>query len=95
MSIYYIKAHNAMENIMERLAFELNMDPYEFRAANFLKKGDRLVKGFVPKMIKDNPLPGMVETLKQSSRYLERKAEADAFNKVTQKYFFRHLDTGI
>ena len=68
---------------MERLAFELNMDPYEFRAANFLKKGDRLVKGFVPRMIKDNPLPGMIETLKQSSNFLKRKVEVDEFNKVT------------
>ena len=74
-----------MENIMERLAFELNMDPYEFRAINFLKKGDRLVKGFSPKLIKENPLPGMVETLKQSSRYLERKVEVDEFNKVGSK----------
>ena len=78
-----------MENIMEQLAFELNMDPYEFRAANFLKKGDRLVKGFSPKMIKDNPLPGMIETLKQSSRYLERKVEVDEFNKVSSKFCFK------
>ena len=77
-----------MENIMEQLAFELNMDPYEFRAANFLKKGDRLVKGFTPKMIKDNPLPGMIETLKQSSRYLERKVQVDEFNKVSSKFCF-------
>ena len=78
-----------MENIMEQLAFELNMDPYEFRAANFLKKGDRLVKGFTPKMIKDNPLPGMIETLKQSSKYLERKVEVDEFNKVSCKFCFK------
>ena len=71
---------------MERIAFELNMDPYEFRAANYLKKGDRLVKGFTPKMIKDNPLPDMVETLKQSSRYLERKVEVDEFNKVIIRF---------
>ena len=67
---------------MERLAYELSMDPLEFRTKNFLKKGDRLVKGFVPRMIKDNPLPEMIEILKQSSHYLERKARVDGFNKV-------------
>lgn len=76
------QAHNAMEMVMERLAYELNMDPLEFRTKNFLKKGDRMVKGFVPRMIKDNPLPAMIETLKQSSKYLERKVELEQFNQV-------------
>ena len=67
---------------MERLAYELNMDPLEFRTKNLLKKGDRLVKCFVPRMIKDNPLPEILEILKQSSNYLERKVRVDEFNKV-------------
>ena len=71
-----------MEHVMERLAYELNMDPLEFRTKNFLKKDDRLVKGFVPRMIKDNPLPDMLEVLKHSSNYLERKIQVDEFNKV-------------
>ena len=81
-STFMSQAHNAMEMVMERLAYELNMDPLEFRTKNFLKKGDRMVKGFVPRMIKDNPLPAMIETLKQSSKYLERKVELEQFNQV-------------
>ena len=74
-----------MEHIMERLAHELNMDPLEFRMNNLLKKGDRLVKSFSPRLLKDNPLPQMIEKLKQSSKYVERKKLVDEFNKVYSK----------
>ena len=72
---------------MERIAHELNMDPLEFRSRNFLKKGDRLVKGFVPRMVKDNPLPTMIEMLKESSNYLERKYEVEEFNRVKRLFY--------
>ena len=78
---------------MERLAYELNMDPLEFRTLNFLKKGDRLVKGFVPRMVKDNPLPNMIEMLKQSSNYLERKVAVEDFNKVYGDVYYTVKNT--
>ena len=67
---------------MERLAYELNVDPAEFRMKNILKKGDRLVKSYGLTLAEDNPLPKMINELKQSSNYLERKNSVDEFNKV-------------
>ena len=83
---------------MERIAYELKMDPLEFRSRNFLKKGDRLVKGFVPRMVKDNPLPTMIEMLKESSNYLERKYEVEEFNRVKRLFYitdFHHFMSTI
>ena len=71
-----------MEYIMERLAFELNMDPVEFRMLNLIKKGDRLVKSYGPTLAKENPLPKMIQELKDSSNYLQRRTDIAAFNKV-------------
>ena len=67
---------------MERLAYELNVDPAEFRMKNILKKGDRLVKSYGLTLAEDNPLPKMINELKQSSNYLERKKSVGEFNKV-------------
>ena len=76
---------------MERLAFELNMDPAEFRMKNILKKGDRLVKSYGLTLAEENPLPKMIHELKQSSNYLERKNSIDEFNKVLTIYAFYNL----
>ena len=67
---------------MERLAYELNVDPTEFRMRNILKKGDRLVKSYGLTLAEDCPLPKMIHDLKQSSNFLERKKSLDEFNKV-------------
>ena len=70
-----------METIMERLAFELNLDPEDFRMRNLLKKGDRLIKAYGT-LAEENPIPKMVHQLKQTADYLERKKNVDAFNQV-------------
>ena len=70
---------------MERLAFELNIDPADFRMRNLLKKGDRLVKSYGLTLVEDNPLPKMIQGLKQSSNYLQRKKNIDDFNKVLKR----------
>ena len=70
-----------MEYIMERISFELNLDPVDFRMKNLLKKGDRLIKGYGT-LAEENPIPKMVHGLKQSANYLERKKKVDAFNQV-------------
>ena len=67
---------------MERLAHELDVDPLEFRMKNFLKKGDRLVKNYGPTLLKENPLPKMIQSLKETSKYLQRIKMVDQFNKV-------------
>ena len=77
-----------MEYLMERLAFELNLDPDEFRMRNVLRKGDRLIKSYGLTLAEENPLPKMVHELKQSSNYLERKNSIDEFNKVLTVYAF-------
>ena len=73
-----------MEYIMERLAFELNLDPADFRMRNLLKKGDRLIKSYGPTLVEENPLPKMIQGLKQSANYLQRKKSIDDFNKVVK-----------
>ena len=70
---------------MERLAYELNIDPAEFRMRNLLKKGDRVVKCYGPTLLEENPLPKMIHGLKQSSNYLQRKKSIEEFNKVKRK----------
>ena len=68
---------------MERLAFEMNLDPVDFRMRNLLKKGDRLIKAYGT-LAEENPIPKMVHQLKQSADYLERKQRVDTFNKVSK-----------
>ena len=72
-----------METIMERLAFELNLDPEDFRMRNLLKKGDRLIKAYGT-LAEENPIAKMVHQLKQTADYLERKKKVDAFNQVSE-----------
>ena len=70
---------------MERLAYELNIDPADFRMRNLLKKGDRLIKSYGLTLAEENPLPKMIHGLKQSSSYLQRKKSIDDFNKVWKR----------
>ena len=72
-----------METIMERLAFELNLDPEDFRMRNLLKKGDRLIKAYGT-LAEENPISKMVHQLKQTADYLDRKKKVDAFNQVSK-----------
>ena len=72
-----------MEYIMERISFEMNLDPLDFRMKNLLKKGDRLIKAYGT-LAEENPIPKMVHSLKQSANYLERKKKVDEFNQVSR-----------
>ena len=66
---------------MERIAFEMNLDPDDFRMRNLLKKGDRLIKAY-GMLAEENPIPKMLHQLKKSANYEERKKNVDAFNQV-------------
>ncbi|XP_046968166.1 xanthine dehydrogenase 1-like [Vanessa cardui] len=60
--------HVAMaENIMERIAYELNLDPLEVRLTNL-------------DLEKHSSLQEMLDTLKSNSQYDERKVAVDKFN---------------
>nr|XP_026487932.1 xanthine dehydrogenase 1-like [Vanessa tameamea] len=60
--------HIAMaENIMERIAYELNLDPLEVRLSNLDRE-------------KHGPIQEMLDTLKSESQYDERKVAVDKFN---------------
>ncbi|XP_047533953.1 xanthine dehydrogenase 1-like isoform X2 [Vanessa atalanta] len=60
--------HVAMaENIMERIAYELNLDPLEVRLSNLDRE-------------KHGPIQEMLDTLKSESQYDERKVAVDKFN---------------
>ena len=69
---------------MERIAFEMNLDPVDFRMRNLLKKGDRLIKAY-GMLAEENPIPKMVHQLKKSANYEERKKNVDAFNQVGKR----------
>ncbi|CAG4961688.1 unnamed protein product [Colias eurytheme] len=57
----------AIEEVMERIAFELKKDPTEVRLANM--RSD------------DNDIPELIEKLKVQADYDKRRAEVDQFNK--------------
>ncbi|XP_046968170.1 aldehyde oxidase 1-like [Vanessa cardui] len=60
--------HVAMaENIMERIAYELNLDPLEVRLSNLDRE-------------KHSSIQEMLDTLKSESQYDERKVAVDKFN---------------
>ncbi|XP_047533955.1 xanthine dehydrogenase 1-like [Vanessa atalanta] len=60
--------HVAMaENIMERIAYELNLDSLEVRLSNLDRE-------------KHGPIQEMLDTLKSESQYDERKVAVDKFN---------------
>ncbi|XP_050344175.1 uncharacterized protein LOC126769431 [Nymphalis io] len=60
--------HVAMaENIMERIAYELNLDPLEVRLSNL-------------DLVKHSSIQEMLETLKSESQYDERKVAVKKFN---------------
>jgi len=66
---------------MDHLAARLDIDPTELRMKNFLKEGDKLVTGIV--FEQQNPLPMMVEKIKKSSNFDERKKNVEEFNNVS------------
>jgi len=70
---------------MDHIAARLNIDPIELRLKNFLKEGDKLVTGKV--FEQQNPLPTMIEKIKKSSNYDERKKNVEEFNNVSMVIF--------
>ena len=76
---------------MERIAFEMNLDPVDFRMRNLLKKGDRLIKAY-GNLAEENPIPKMVHQLKKSANYEERKKNVEAFNQVRKRLCYMILN---
>ncbi|CAH2982873.1 unnamed protein product [Chilo suppressalis] len=55
-----------VEYIMERIAYHMRLDPLQVRIANMVKE--------------NNPIPGLIEQIKQDSNYFERLKEVKQFN---------------
>ncbi|ODM92327.1 Abscisic-aldehyde oxidase [Orchesella cincta] len=73
-----------IETIMEHVAWKLKMDPLEVRIANFIQPGDPLIAVPGAKFEGENPLPKIIEDLKASADYDDRKKFVDTFNQVAQ-----------
>ena len=64
---------------MEHLAFEIGMDPLEFRMKNMISEGERLfTKPF--KLLEPNPLPDIIGILKSTANYDQRLQQVADFN---------------
>jgi xanthine dehydrogenase large subunit len=73
-----------MENLMEHIAHYLKKDSLDIRKINFLERGDEMLQTLAGGGIFDqeNQLPRMIEEIKQSGNYEERKKFLETFNKV-------------
>lgn len=67
---------------MEHIAHVTGNDPFEVRKANFIQKGDPLVGIPGAELMTSNPIPGMINELKNTSNYVTRRTFVDSFNKV-------------
>ncbi len=57
------------------------IDPLELRLSNMLKEGDALAAG--GRFEGENPLPAMVQALKQRADFEKRRGEKEMFNEVS------------
>ncbi len=76
----------AMENIIDRIARQLSLDPLEVRRINFYDMYKRDTTHYGQK-IKQNHLPAMYKQLTASADYFERRKLVEAFN--TQHEFVK------
>lgn len=67
-----------IENVMEHLAHDLGMDPLEFRMKNMVTESDPIPPAL--KANEQNPLPEIVNKLKETSFYDQRAADIKTFN---------------
>jgi xanthine dehydrogenase large subunit len=70
-----------MEDALDRIALQLGRDPNEVRALNFYNEaGDETPYG---QKVDENHLPRIWAEVKRCSDYARRRAEIDAFNKIS------------
>lgn len=67
---------------MEHIAHTLKKDPLEVRMANLIKAGDPILGVPGETFTGENPLTQMIQDLKTSADFVERKKFIDNFNKV-------------
>jgi len=77
----------AIEAIIEHIAHVLKKDPTEIRLNNLIKDGDSLMAEPGATFEGENPIPKMIEEMKVSGDYIERKMFVDNYNKVCYKRF--------
>ena len=66
---------------MEHLASAIGMDPLEFRTKNIPRTGE-LVETQMENEDKENPALTVIEQVKNSSNFMERKQEIIQYNRV-------------
>lgn len=69
------------EQVLGHVATYLNKEPLEVRQVNLFKKGDVTLSG---QTLRNIELDVLVNKLKESSKYLERKNEIAQFNKTNR-----------
>ncbi|XP_035713400.1 xanthine dehydrogenase/oxidase isoform X1 [Folsomia candida] len=70
-----------IENIMEHIASAVNLDPLQVRMNNLISNGDAIFGIPGLKFKGENPVQKMIQDLKTSSAFDERKPFVDNFNK--------------
>ena len=68
------------EQIIERIANHLNLEPFHVRRVNFYNKGDITPTGHLLK----TDIEYVVEKILEKSNYFERKLEIDKFNRLNK-----------
>ncbi|XP_035702304.1 xanthine dehydrogenase/oxidase isoform X3 [Folsomia candida] len=78
-----VKGVALIENIMEHIAFYLKKDSLDVRKLNFIEKGDHFLPTFFGggNFEEDNQIPRLIEEIKKSGDYENRKQFVETFNK--------------
>jgi xanthine dehydrogenase molybdopterin-binding subunit B len=86
-----------IECIMEHVSHFLNKDPLEVRQLNFLQRGDELLKTMFTGGVFDseNLITKLIDEVKVSGNYDERKAFIENFNSVKEEKAFDELTRKI
>lgn len=71
---------------MEHIASAVNLDPLQVRMNNLISNGDAIFGIPGLKFKGENPVQKMIQDLKTSSAFDERKPFVDNFNKVGVKF---------
>lgn len=76
-----------IETIIEHIAFYLEKDPLDVRLVNQIKTGDPIYSVPGATFNEENLIPEMIEEIKKSGDYEDRKKFVETFNQVTSPLY--------
>ena len=81
-----VNGHAMLEHMIQQSAAEMGMEPLQLRVNNLMFEGSPLLP--IP-MVLDGPCPiaDMIEKVKQSGGYDQRRQDVDLYNKVLWIFF--------